>query len=80
MVEYVDRKEDPLIQTVKTRQLITNSQTDKQNKYQDVSNEIRAMWKQNTAQVIPTVISSKGVIPKSLTQSLKRLRLASKYI
>jgi hypothetical protein len=49
--------------------------TDKQNKYQELANEIYAMWKPNTAQVIPLVISSTGVIPKSLTQSLKRLNL-----
>jgi len=33
------------------------------------------MWKQNTAQVILLVISSTAVIPKSLSQSLKRLNL-----
>ena len=51
--------------------------TDKQNKYRELVNEICAMWKQNTAQVIPIVrvISSTGVIPKSLSQSLKRLAL-----
>jgi hypothetical protein len=49
--------------------------TDKQNKYQELANEIGAMWKQNTAQMIPLVISSTGVIPKSLPQSLKRLNL-----
>jgi hypothetical protein len=49
--------------------------TDKQNKYQELANELYAMWKQNTAQVIPLVISSTGVIPKSLSQSLKRLNL-----
>jgi len=49
--------------------------TDKQNKYQELANEIRAMWKQKVAQVIPTVISSTGVIPKSLPQSLTRLTL-----
>jgi hypothetical protein len=49
--------------------------TDKQNKYQELANEICAMWKQNTAQVIPLVISSTGVFPKSLLQSLKRLNL-----
>ena len=38
--------------------------TDKQNKYQELANEICAMWKQNAAQVIPIVISSTGVIPK----------------
>ena len=54
--------------------------TDKQNKYQELANEICAMWKQNAVQVIPIVISSTGVIPKSLSQSLKRLNLHPKYI
>jgi len=39
---------------------------DKQNKYQELANEICAMWKQKAAQVIPIVISSMGVIPKSV--------------
>jgi len=34
-----------------------------------------AMWKKKAAQVIPIVISSTGVIPKSLPQSLTRLNL-----
>ena len=46
---------------------------DKQNKYQELANEICAMWKQKAAQVTPIVISSTGVIPKSLSQSLTRL-------
>jgi len=49
--------------------------TDKQNKYQALANEICAMWKQKAAQVIPIVISSTGVIPKSLSRSLTRLNL-----
>jgi hypothetical protein len=49
--------------------------TDKQNKYQELANEICALWKQKAAQVIPIVISSTGVIPKSLSQSLNRLNL-----
>jgi len=49
--------------------------TDKQNKYQEMANEICAMWKQNTVQVIPLVISSTAVIPKSVSQSLERLNL-----
>jgi hypothetical protein len=47
---------------------------DKQNKYQQLVHEIRAMWEQSAAQVIPIVIST-GVIPKSLSQSPKRLNL-----
>jgi len=49
--------------------------TERQRKYQELANELCAMWKQNTAQVVPIVISSAGVIPKSLSQSLKRLNL-----
>jgi hypothetical protein len=49
--------------------------TDKQNKYQELANEICAMWKQKAAHVIPIVISSTGVIPKSLSQSLTTLNL-----
>jgi hypothetical protein len=48
---------------------------EKQDKNRQLANEICAMWKQNTAQVIPLVISSTAVIPKSLSQSLKRLNL-----
>jgi len=44
--------------------------TDKQNKYQEMANEICAMWKQKAAQVIPIVIiiygsNSKVTITKS---------------
>ena len=49
--------------------------TDKQNKYQELENEICAMWRQKAAEVIPIVISSTGVIPKSLSQSITRLNL-----
>jgi hypothetical protein len=54
---------------------VTKTIADKQNKYQELTNEICAMWKQKAAQVIPIVIPSKAVIPKSLSQSLKQLNL-----
>jgi hypothetical protein len=47
--------------------------TEKQEKYRELANEMSAMWKQTTVQVIPIVISSTAVIPKSLSQSVKRL-------
>ena len=40
-----------------------------------MANKICAMWKQNATQVIPIAVSSTAVIPKSLSQSLKRLNL-----
>jgi hypothetical protein len=49
--------------------------TEKQNKYQELANEIRVMGKQDAVQVVPIVISATGIIPKSLSQSLKRLNL-----
>jgi len=51
--------------------------TDKQNKYQELANEICAIWKQKAAQVIPIVISCTGVIPKTPSQSLTRLDLTN---
>jgi len=54
---------------------LAKTTTNKQNKYQELANEIFAMWKQKAAQVIPIVISSMGVIPNSLSQSLTRLNL-----
>ena len=57
---------------------LTKTITDKQNKDQELANEICAMWKQKAAQVIPIVISSAGVVPKSLSQSLTR-QLAPEY-
>ena len=60
---------------------LAKSITDKQKMYQKLANEICAMWKQKAAQVIPIVISSTGVIPKSLSQSLTTLNLhPNKYI
>jgi hypothetical protein len=38
---------------------------DKQNKYQELANEICAIWKQTAAQLIPLLISPTGVILKS---------------
>jgi hypothetical protein len=49
--------------------------TDKQNRYQELANDICAMWKQKAAQVIPIAISSTGAIPKSLSRSLTKLNL-----
>jgi hypothetical protein len=56
---------------------LTKTIADKQNKYQELANEICTMWKQKAVQVIPIVISSTGVddITKSLPQSLKQLNL-----
>jgi lysophospholipase L1-like esterase len=54
---------------------LTKIIADQQNKYQELANEICAMWKQKAVQVIPIVTSSTGVIPKSLPQSLTRLNL-----
>jgi len=54
---------------------LTRTITDEQNKHQELANEICTMWKHNAALVIPLVISSTGVIPNSLSQSLESLNL-----
>jgi len=37
---------------------LTKTITDKQNKYQELANEICAMWKQKAVHVVPIVIPS----------------------
>ena len=49
---------------VPNTQNVAETITDKQNKYQELANEICTMWKQKAAQVIRIVISCTGVIPK----------------
>jgi len=63
---------------VPNTQNLAKTITDKQNKYQELANEVSVMWKQNAVQLTPIVISPTGVIPKSLLQSLKRLNLHPK--
>ena len=60
---------------VPNTQNLAKTITDKQNKYQELANVICATWKQKAAQVILIVISSTGVIPKSLSHILTRLNL-----
>jgi hypothetical protein len=54
---------------------LTKTITEKQNKYQELVNEIHVMWKQDAVQAVLIVISATGIIPKSLPQSFKRLNL-----
>ena len=61
--------------TVSNKHNLAKTITDKQKKYQEMANEICDRWKQKSAQVIPIEISSTGVIPKSLSQSLTGLNL-----
>jgi len=61
--------------TVPNTHNLAKTITEKQKKYQELENEICAMWKQKAAQIIPIVISSTGVIPKSLSRTLTRLNL-----
>jgi hypothetical protein len=49
--------------------------TEKQKKYEELANEIRVMWKQDAVKLVPIVIAAVGIIPTSLSQSLKRLNL-----
>jgi hypothetical protein len=60
---------------VANTQNLAKTTTEKQKKYQELANEIHVMWKQDAVQVVPIVISATGIIPKSLSQSLKRLNL-----
>jgi ABC-type uncharacterized transport system substrate-binding protein len=54
---------------------LINSYSEKINKYQQLAEEIKRLWKQQGVQVIPVIITVTGVIPKCLFDSLKILDL-----
>lgn len=49
--------------------------SEKLSKYQDLAIEIKNQWKAQTVHIVPIVLSSTGVVPKSLTQSLNTLHM-----
>lgn len=46
---------------------------EKEEKYQRLGQEIQQIWRQETVTVIPLIISTTGVIPKTLITNLKKL-------
>ncbi|CAH1098853.1 unnamed protein product [Psylliodes chrysocephalus] len=51
---------------------------EKEAKYQRLGQEIQQMWRQVSVSVVPLIISSTGVVPKSLTNNLRMLEIANK--
>lgn len=49
--------------------------TEKINKYAELKEEVSRIWKQNKVYVVPIVLSTTGIIPKHLHNSLKLLEL-----
>ncbi|XP_050501336.1 uncharacterized protein LOC126881234 [Diabrotica virgifera virgifera] len=49
--------------------------TEKIAKYRDLEIQIRRQWRMQSTQTIPIVMSTTGVIPKNLLESIKRLGL-----
>ncbi|XP_028158192.1 uncharacterized protein LOC114351251 [Ostrinia furnacalis] len=54
---------------------LQNSISEKLSKYTDLKDEIRRMWRLNEVNIVPIVLSTTGVIPKQLHQSLNTLNL-----
>lgn len=54
---------------------IRKKYTEKIQKYIPLADEIRQMWHQHTVKIIPIILSSTALIPKSLHTSLKELGL-----
>ncbi|XP_036348061.1 uncharacterized protein LOC118757459 [Rhagoletis pomonella] len=51
---------------------------EKYRKYQSLAYEIKDLWKLEKVEVIPVIISTTGVIPKSLNTSLEKLNMVEK--
>ncbi|XP_045503596.1 uncharacterized protein LOC123700429 [Colias croceus] len=54
---------------------LSSTHTNKLSKYTDLSIELKTQWQVHTVKTIPIIISSTGVIPKTLHTSLKTLNL-----
>lgn len=54
---------------------IQNTFSEKLTKYQELKDEIIRMWKLKKVTIVPVVISTTGVVPKNLHQSIKTLDL-----
>ncbi|CAG4919909.1 unnamed protein product [Colias eurytheme] len=54
---------------------LNTTHTSKLTKYTDLTIELKSQWQVNTVKTIPIIISSTGVIPKTLHASLKILNL-----
>jgi hypothetical protein len=54
---------------------LTTTYTHKIQKYINLAEEIKRIWNQTNVFTIPVVLSSTGIIPKRLHQSLKKLNL-----
>ena len=49
-------------------------------KYRDLQEQVRRQWQMQWIETIPIVLSSTGVIPKSLLESIRKLDLDTKII
>ena len=56
---------------------IQSTISEKLTKYQELAIVLKTQWKAQTVHIVPIVLSSTGVIPKSLTQSLNTLHMPS---
>lgn len=57
-----------------TRNLV-KKYNEKVTKYQELSEEIKRMWKQQKVEIIPLIISATGIVPQNLFRSLNSLAL-----
>src|SRR3978361_1029918 len=48
---------------------------EKKTKYEELAREIKQLWKVASVAVIPLIISTTGLIPKTLKQNLERIGL-----
>jgi predicted nucleic acid-binding protein len=45
------------------------------NKYQELAEKIKRMWKQEEVNIVPLILSNTGIIPKKLFTSISSINL-----
>lgn len=59
---------------------IQSTLTEKLSKYQDLAIEIKTQWRAQTIHIVPIVLSSTGIIPKTLKNSLETINVPKSII
>lgn len=61
--------------TVPNTHNLQKSYGEKLNKYSELAEEIKKIWRQDRVTILPMVISTTGIVPKTLPRNLKQLNI-----
>lgn len=80
LVDKIQKKTSFIEVSVPNNNNIQEKEREKIEKYISLRDEIKHLWKQDSVEIIPIIISSTGVVPKSLKRNCQHLGLPNPII